>query len=53
VLGAILLASLQQIVTVTVSGEVNVLVVGVLLVLFVVLAPDGILGLLKKLKRKS
>jgi branched-chain amino acid transport system permease protein len=52
VLGAILLASLQQIVTVTVSGEVNVLVVGVLLVLFVVLAPDGILGLLKKLKRK-
>ncbi len=54
VLGAILLASLQQIVTVTITGEINVLVVGVLLVLFVVLAPDGILGLFRKwLKRSS
>jgi branched-chain amino acid transport system permease protein len=54
VLGAMLLASLQQIVTVTISGEMNVLVVGVLLVAFVVLAPDGILGLFKRwLKRSS
>src|SRR4051812_10017286 len=52
VLGAILLSSLQQIVTVTVSGEMNVLVVGVLLVVFVVAAPDGILGLFTKLFRK-
>jgi branched-chain amino acid transport system permease protein len=50
IIGAILLGSLQQIVTVTISGEVNVLVVGVLLVLFVVAAPEGILGLLKKMK---
>ena len=49
IIGAVLLGTLQQIVTVTISGEVNVLIVGVLLVLFVVLAPDGILGLLKKL----
>jgi branched-chain amino acid transport system permease protein len=49
IVGAVLLGSLQQIVTVTVSGEVNVLVVGVLLVLFVVVAPEGILGLFKKL----
>jgi branched-chain amino acid transport system permease protein len=48
ILGAVLLGSLQQIVTVTISGEVNVLVVGVLLVLFVVVAPEGILGLFKK-----
>ena len=48
IVGAILLGSLQQIVTVTVSGEVNVLVVGVLLVLFVVAAPEGILGLFRK-----
>jgi branched-chain amino acid transport system permease protein len=48
IIGAILLGSLQQIVTVTISGEVNVLVVGVLLVLFVVVAPEGILGLFKK-----
>jgi len=54
VIGAIVLSSLQQIVTVTISGEVNVLVVGVLLVAFVVLAPDGILGLFKRwLKRSS
>jgi len=48
IIGALLLGSLQQIVTVTISGEVNVLIVGVLLVLFVVLAPEGVLGLLKK-----
>ena len=48
VVGALLLGSIQQIVTVTISNEINVLVVGVLLVLFVVLAPDGIVGLFKK-----
>jgi branched-chain amino acid transport system permease protein len=53
IIGALLLGSLQQIVTVTISGEVNVLVVGVLLVLFVVLAPEGILGLFKKWLRFS
>jgi branched-chain amino acid transport system permease protein len=50
VIGAVLLGSVQQIVTVTISNEINVLVVGVLLVVFVVAAPDGILGLLKKLR---
>jgi branched-chain amino acid transport system permease protein len=49
VIGAVLLASAQQIVTVTVSSELNVLIVGVLLVVFVVAAPHGILGLLRKL----
>jgi branched-chain amino acid transport system permease protein len=44
---------LQQIVTVTVSNELNVLIVGVLLVLFVVIAPEGILGLVKKWKQSS
>jgi branched-chain amino acid transport system permease protein len=53
IIGALLLGSLQQIVTVTISGEVNVLIVGVLLVLFVVLAPEGILGLFKKWLRFS
>jgi len=51
IIGATLLSSLQQVVTVTISNEMNVLVVGVLLVVFVVAAPDGILGLFKKLKR--
>jgi branched-chain amino acid transport system permease protein len=51
VLGALLLNSVQQVVTVTISNEINVLIVGVLLVVFVVGAPDGILGLLRKLRR--
>jgi len=50
IVGAILLGSLQQIITVTISGEVNVLVVGVLLVFFVVAAPEGIIGLFKRFK---
>jgi len=52
VVGAILLGTVQQVVTVTVSGELNVMVVGVLLVLFVVAAPEGIVGLAQKLWRK-
>src|SRR5688572_8905238 len=51
VIGALLLGSVQQIVTVTIPNEINVLVVGVLLVLFVVLAPDGVLGLFKRWTR--
>jgi branched-chain amino acid transport system permease protein len=49
VLGALLLGIVQQVVTVTVSSELNVLVVGVLLVVFVVAAPDGIVGLFRKI----
>ena len=52
VIGAFLLGTVQQVVTVTVSSELNVMVVGVLLVVFVVAAPDGILGLLNKLWRR-
>jgi branched-chain amino acid transport system permease protein len=52
VIGAVLLGTVQQVVTVTVSSELNVLVVGVLLVLFVVAAPEGIVGLAQKLRRK-
>jgi branched-chain amino acid transport system permease protein len=50
VIGAVLLGTVQQVVTVTVSSELNVLVVGVLLVLFVVAAPEGIVGLARKLR---
>jgi branched-chain amino acid transport system permease protein len=48
VIGAVLLGGLQQIVTVTLSSEMNVLVVGVMLVIFVVAAPEGIIGLYRK-----
>jgi branched-chain amino acid transport system permease protein len=45
-IGAILLGSLQQIATVTISSAVNLLLVGVLLVVFVIIAPKGIVGLI-------
>jgi branched-chain amino acid transport system permease protein len=53
IIGAVLLGTLQQVVTVTISSEINVLVVGVLLVVFVVAAPEGILGLFKKWLKPS
>jgi branched-chain amino acid transport system permease protein len=50
--GAVLLASLQQYATVMMSGVVNLLIVGVLLIVFVVVAPDGIVGLARKAKER-
>jgi branched-chain amino acid transport system permease protein len=50
-IGAILLGSLQQIATVTISSAVNLLIVGVLLVAFVVIAPKGIIGLVEDWRR--
>jgi branched-chain amino acid transport system permease protein len=51
VLGAVVLGSAQQIATVTISSEYNLLIVGVLLVLFVIVAPNGLLGLFQGLWR--
>ena len=48
VIGALLLGSAQQVATVTISSELNLLIVGVLLVFFVIAAPDGIVGLVRK-----
>jgi branched-chain amino acid transport system permease protein len=50
VMGAILLGITQQSLAVTISSEVNVLVLGLMLVLFVVAAPQGILGLMRVLR---
>jgi branched-chain amino acid transport system permease protein len=50
-IGAVLLGSLQQIATVTISSAVNLLIVGVLLVVFVVIAPNGIVGLVLDRRR--
>jgi branched-chain amino acid transport system permease protein len=52
VVGALLLGSIQEIVTVTISSEVNVLIVGVLLVIFIMVAPQGIVGLIQDHWRK-
>ncbi len=46
ILGAILLGVTQQLLTVTISSEVNVLILGCMLVLFVVGAPSGLIGLI-------
>ncbi len=43
-IGAVLLASLQQLVTVTISSAVNLLIVGLMLVGFIIIAPRGIIG---------
>jgi branched-chain amino acid transport system permease protein len=51
-IGALLLGTLQQVATVTLSATVNLFIVGILLVLFVTLAPDGILGLARALFRR-
>jgi len=51
VIGAILLGVTQQLLAVTISSEVNVLVLGIMLVLFVVGAPEGIIGLFRKSRR--
>ena len=51
--GAVLLGTLQQVATVTISSELNLLIVGVLLVLFVTLAPNGLVGLFTLRGRKK
>jgi branched-chain amino acid transport system permease protein len=47
-LGAVVLGSLQQLATVTISSAVNLLIVGLLLVGFVIIAPNGIIGLVQR-----
>lgn len=51
VVGAILVGGLQEYLRVTISSAVNVLVAGVLMVAFVILAPQGIVGLFQRKKR--
>ena len=46
--GALLLGTVQQVATVTISSELNLLIVGGLLVFFVIAAPEGIVGLVRK-----
>jgi branched-chain amino acid transport system permease protein len=51
--GAVLLGTLQQVATVTISSVVNLLLVGVLLVAFVIAAPIGIVGLMQQFLRTA
>ena len=52
VVGAVLVGGLQEYLRVTISSAVNVLVAGVLMVAFVIAAPQGIVGLFEKKLRK-
>jgi branched-chain amino acid transport system permease protein len=51
--GAVLLGVAQQAATVTISSELNLLIVGVVLVAFVILAPEGLVGLARRLFRRE
>jgi len=51
VVGAVLVGGLQEVLRVTISSAANVLVAGVLMVAFVILAPQGIVGLFKGKRR--
>lgn len=53
VIGAILLGSMQQAMTIMVSSSLNLLIVGGLLVLFVTIAPNGILGLFDRARKRK
>jgi len=48
VVGAVLVGGIQEYLRVTISSAVNVLVAGVLMVVFVIIAPQGIVGLFKR-----
>jgi len=52
-IGAVLVGTAQQIATVTLSSEMNLLIVGSLLVAFVVFAPEGLVGLFRKIWAKT
>ena len=52
VIGALLVGTTQEIVKVTVSSEMNVLIVGVMLVVFITLAPQGIVGVARNYLRR-
>ena len=47
VIGALLLGTIQQVATVTISSAINLLIVGLVLVAFVIVAPKGIVGLVQ------
>jgi len=51
IIGAVLLGTIQQVATVTISSALNLLIVGLLLIGFVIVAPNGIVGLIQARRR--
>ena len=52
IIGAVILGTIQQLATVTITSALNLLIVGVLLILFVIIAPNGIMGLISARQRR-
>jgi branched-chain amino acid transport system permease protein len=52
-IGAVLLGTIQQVATVTISSALNLLIVGLLLIGFVIVAPNGIVGLVQARRRSG
>jgi branched-chain amino acid transport system permease protein len=52
IIGAVLLGTIQQVATVTISSALNLLIVGLLLIGFVIVAPNGIMGLISARQRR-
>ena len=53
VIGAVLLTTVQQTAMVTISSAFNLMLVGLLMVAFITLAPNGIVGLVRNLRRRA
>ncbi len=53
VIGALILGITQEITTVTISSELNLLIVGIVLIGFITLAPGGIVGLVQGFRRRK
>jgi len=51
--GAVLLGAAQQVATVTISSALNLLIVGLVVVAFVILAPEGIVGLFRRWRARA
>jgi branched-chain amino acid transport system permease protein len=52
IIGAILLGTMQQAMTVLISSSLNLLIVGALLLAFVIAAPEGLIGLYQSWRRR-
>jgi branched-chain amino acid transport system permease protein len=52
VVGALVVGTTQEVIKVTVSSELNILIVGLMLVGFITLAPQGIVGLARRIARR-
>jgi branched-chain amino acid transport system permease protein len=53
VIGAFLLGTAQQFTTVTISSELNLFVLGVVLIAFVAIAPGGIVGMVQRFRPRE